>query len=63
MHFSESADFVRGQVTTRKVAPGTTFDLPIILMCDIRQGKVVKIREHFDLLTLLEPDTPHRLYS
>jgi len=46
-----------------KVAPGTKFDLPIILMCDIRQGKLVKIREYFDLLTLIEPGTPHRLYS
>jgi ketosteroid isomerase-like protein len=49
--------------SSHKVAPGTKFDLPIILMCDIRQGKLVKIREYFDLLTLLEPDTPHRLYS
>jgi steroid delta-isomerase-like uncharacterized protein len=49
--------------SARKVAPGTKFDLPIMLMCDIRQGKLVKIREYFDLLTLLEPATPHRLYS
>src|ERR1022692_2120580 len=49
--------------SSHKVAPGTKCDLPIILMCDIRQGKLVKIREYFDLLTLLEPDTPHRLYS
>jgi ketosteroid isomerase-like protein len=49
--------------SSHKVVPGTKFDLPIILMCDIRQGKLVKIREYFDLLTLLEPDTPHRLYS
>lgn len=49
--------------SSHKVAPGTKFDLPIILMCDIREGKLVKIREYFDLLTLLEPDTPHRLYS
>jgi hypothetical protein len=32
-------------------------------MCDIRQGKLVKVREFFDLLTLLDPGTPHRLYS
>ncbi|MFY9747619.1 MAG: nuclear transport factor 2 family protein [Acidobacteriaceae bacterium] len=49
--------------SSHKVAPGTKFDLPIILICDIRQGKLVRIREYFDLLTLLEPDTPHRLYS
>jgi ketosteroid isomerase-like protein len=49
--------------SSHKVAPGTKFDLPIILMCEIHQGKIVTIREYFDLLTLLEPDTPHRLYS
>ena len=49
--------------SSNKVSPGTKFDLPIILMCDICQGKLVKIREYFDLLTLLEPGTPHRLYS
>jgi len=49
--------------SSHKVSPGTKFDLPIILMCDICQGKLVKIREYFDLLTLLEPGTPHRLYS
>jgi ketosteroid isomerase-like protein len=49
--------------SSHKVAPGTKFDLPIILMCDIRRGKLVKIREYFDLLTLIEPGTPHKLYS
>ena len=44
--------------SSHKVSPGTKFDLPIIC-----QGKLVKIREYFDLLTLLEPGTPHRLYS
>lgn len=44
-------------------APGTTFELPIILSCDIKDGKLVKIREYFDLLTLTEAGTPHRLYS
>jgi hypothetical protein len=32
-------------------------------MCEIRQGKLFKVREYFDLLTLLEPGTPHKLYS
>ncbi len=49
--------------SSHKVPAGTKFDLPIVLICDIRQGKLVTIREYFDLLTLLEPDTPHRLYS
>jgi ketosteroid isomerase-like protein len=47
----------------RKPAVGTEFDLPIILSCDIRDGKLVKIREYFDLLTLTEAGTPHHLYS
>jgi hypothetical protein len=31
--------------------------------CDIREGKLIKIREYFDLLTLTEAGTPHHLYS
>jgi ketosteroid isomerase-like protein len=46
-----------------KPAPGTKFDLPIVLMCEIRNGRLIKIREYFDLLTLTEPGTPHHLYS
>jgi ketosteroid isomerase-like protein len=53
----------RWPASTHKVAPGTKFELPIILMCELRDSKIVKIREYFDLLTLIEPDTPHRLYS
>jgi ketosteroid isomerase-like protein len=49
--------------SSHKPAPGTTFKLPIILICDLREGKLVTIREYFDLLTLLEPDIPRRLYS
>jgi len=49
--------------SAHKPPPGTKFDLPIMLMCEIGQGKLVKVREYFDLLTLLEPETPHRLYS
>jgi ketosteroid isomerase-like protein len=44
-------------------APGTRFELPIILMCDVREGKLLKIREYFDLLSVLEPGIPHRIYS
>jgi hypothetical protein len=49
--------------STRKPVVGTEFDLPIILSCDIHDGKLIKIREFFDLLTLTEAGTPHHLYS
>jgi ketosteroid isomerase-like protein len=49
--------------SSRKPVPGTKFELPIVLICDIRQGKLAKIREYFDLLTLTEAGIPHRLYS
>ncbi len=49
--------------STHKVAPGTKFELPIILICELRDNKIVEIREYFDLLTLIEPDTQHHLYS
>jgi ketosteroid isomerase-like protein len=48
---------------SRKPVSGTQFELPIVLICDIRQSKLVKIREYFDLLTLTEAGIPHRLYS
>ncbi len=48
---------------TRRLAAGTKFELPIILMCDIQQDKLVKVREYFDILSAVEPGTPHRLYS
>jgi limonene-1,2-epoxide hydrolase len=44
-------------------AVGTTFELPIMLSCDILDGKLIKIREYFDLPTLTEAGTPHHLYS
>jgi ketosteroid isomerase-like protein len=47
----------------QRPAPGTKFDLPIILMCEVGQGKLIKVREYFDLLTLTEAGTAHRLYS
>jgi len=42
---------------------GTKFDLPIALMCDISNGKIVKVREYFDLLTLTKAGHPLHLYS
>jgi ketosteroid isomerase-like protein len=44
-------------------APGSAFELPIVLVCDIREGKVLRIREYFDLGTLLEGGAKHRLYA
>jgi ketosteroid isomerase-like protein len=49
--------------SSHKPAPGTKFHLPIMLMCEIREGKLIKVREYFDLLTLTEAGSPHRLYS
>lgn len=49
--------------STHRPAPGTIVEIPIVLICEISQGKLVKIREYFDLLTTTEPGIPHRLYS
>lgn len=49
--------------SAHKPTPGTKFELPIMLMCEIKDGKLTEVREYFDLLTLLEPGTEHHLYS
>jgi ketosteroid isomerase-like protein len=49
--------------STRWPAPGTRLDLPIVLVCEIHQGKLVKVREYFDMLSVIEPGTSHRLYA
>jgi len=49
--------------SSKRPVPGTKFELPIMLMCEIRDGKLFRVREYFDLLTLTEPGTPHHLYS
>ena len=49
--------------STHIVPQGTRFELPIILSCDLRDNKIITIREYFDLLTLIEPDSAHHLYS
>jgi ketosteroid isomerase-like protein len=48
--------------SSRRPPPGTKFELPITLVGEIREGKIIKMREYFDLLTILEPGTPHHLY-
>ncbi len=53
----------RWTASTDKPAPGTKLEIPIILICDIKAGKLAKIREYFDLLTVTEPGVHHKLYS
>ncbi len=53
----------RWPASSHQPAPGTKFELPIVLVCEIQDRKLIKIREYFDLLTLIEAGTPHRLYS
>ena len=48
--------------STNRPAPGTKIELPIVLICDIRGDKLVRIREYFDLQTATEPGVPHHLY-
>jgi ketosteroid isomerase-like protein len=49
--------------STNRPAPGTKIELPIVLICDIREGKLARIREYFDLETAAEPGVRHKLYS
>ena len=49
--------------SAQRPTPGTKFELPIMLMCEIQDDKLIEVREYFDLLTLLELGTPHHLYS
>jgi hypothetical protein len=49
--------------SAQKPAPGTKFELPIVLICEVFEGKLVKVREYFDLLTLTDAGSPHHLYS
>lgn len=49
--------------STIKPAPGSKFELPIVLICDVRDNKIDTIREYFDLITLTEAGTRHFLYS
>jgi steroid delta-isomerase-like uncharacterized protein len=42
---------------------GSVLNEPIVLVCDIKDGKIAALREYLDLLTALEPDKKRRLYS
>jgi ketosteroid isomerase-like protein len=50
-------------LSTNRPAPGTKIAVPIVLICDTRAGKLVKVREYFDLQTATEPGIRHKLYS
>ena len=43
--------------------PGSEFKLSIVLVCEIQNNKIMKIREYFDMQTIVEPGVQHHLYS
>jgi ketosteroid isomerase-like protein len=49
--------------STHRLSSGTKISVPILLSCEIYEGKIIKAREYFDMWSLVEPGTPHRLYS
>jgi ketosteroid isomerase-like protein len=49
--------------STNRPAPGTKVEIPIVLICEINDGKLAKIREYFDLTTATEPGAHRKLYS
>lgn len=49
--------------STNRPAVGTKINMPILLSCESRDGKLVKIREYFDMWSIVDPGTAHHLYS
>jgi hypothetical protein len=49
--------------STNRPAVGTKLEIPILLSCDCSDGKLVKIREYFDMWSIIDPGSQHRLYS
>lgn len=49
--------------STNRPAPGSKVEIPIVLICEINDGKLTKIREYFDLTTATEPGVHRKLYS
>jgi steroid delta-isomerase-like uncharacterized protein len=43
--------------------PGSEFKLSIVLVCEIQNNKIMKLREYFDMQTIVEPGVKHHLYS
>jgi steroid delta-isomerase-like uncharacterized protein len=62
VHKATVTEHARGNIIGHP-APGTVFELPIVLVCDIRNGRIQEIREYFDLRTLTEAGRPQRLYA
>ncbi len=46
-----------------KPVPGSELKLPIVLVCEIQNNKIMKLREYFDMQTVVEPGIKHFLYS
>lgn len=49
--------------STHKPTPGSKIDMPILLSCEIRDGKISKVREYFDMWSIVDPGVPHHLYT
>jgi hypothetical protein len=49
--------------STHRPAVGSTVTIPILLSCESLDGKLTKIREYFDMWAIVDPATPHKLYS
>ena len=49
--------------SANRPAPGTKIDMPILLSCEIRDDKITKVREYFDMWSIVDPGVPHHLYS
>jgi ketosteroid isomerase-like protein len=49
--------------STNRPAPGTKIDMPILLSCEICDDKITKVREYFDMWSIVDPGVPHHLYS
>jgi uncharacterized protein (TIGR02246 family) len=49
--------------SAHRPAPGTEFELPIVWILDTHQGKIVKMREYFDMLTIINAGTREKLFS
>ncbi len=49
--------------SAHKPPPGTKINLPIILSCEICDDKITRVREYFDMWSIVDPGVPHHLYS
>lgn len=49
--------------STNRPATGSKINLPILLSCEIYDGLITKVREYFDMWSIVDPGVPHHLYS